>query len=71
MAGWTEGEARARCGLSQCHTSGLVTCHVTPAHPVQVNKGWDMGCGQIKYTAHPVQVNKGRGMGCGQIHGMC
>ena len=49
MAGWTEGEARARCGLSQCHTSGLVTCHFTPARPVQVVqvKGWGMGCGQI------------------------
>ena len=23
MAGWTEGEARARCGLSQCHTRGV------------------------------------------------
>ena len=39
MAGWTEGEARARCGLSQCRTSGLDTCHVTPACTPSSGKG--------------------------------
>ena len=57
MAGWTEGEARARNGLSQCHTGGLVTCHVTPARPG--GGTW----GRVKYIAYPVLVNKGWGMG--------
>ena len=63
MAGWTEGEARARCGLSQRHTSGLVTCHITPARPVQV-KGWSMECG-------PSSGEYGVGHGCGQLYSMC